>query len=797
MANQDYKSDKVVEIIREFENTGNKYEVNGIDTSKATIFWRKENEKFQIVPKGSYTYDSGNTYLVIQDEEILQNASEFQIVYIYEQSSSKYDEDFPQLEILVNKYNQVVDDLKDIYKFLGNTGVKSDTLQMTRVLPQLEEYCVWFLENGEIKSLPISELYAKFDSLVEALYEAIKKLLDIYLGDVKKELQEELKKAIESLNTKLEELKLELDEYTQEKIQEIQLACDRLLLIAEHKVWKANTIEGLKQMQFLKSGDVVEVLGYYQAGDGANHKRVIADSDDGSGVQLENELWANIVPNKNVRMAHFGIEGKGYGIKDETVSVQKYIDFCYRNNIVCVFDIKEVFITDTIWLKGSIERKNGGAFILSTEVNKPAFYADNLVNYIKGLRCDFWGNGGEVDNRYLILFGGFDRKSVTGLEQWRGYGVIKTATNNDKELVKNPEVVAQMESGTYTGYFFSNTVEILYGCGLCGTAIHLQPQSGGNTANYFPNVYLAREKDKVNEQKDVPYIKLISSSAVFGELNLEWATFSTQPVVYLSDGSIVAQHFYTEGLDLLSNCFFKLDYKSRVVIDEMQLGKFKLGKTNQSLFGVNHKSYVDVREVNIDDYAPLIDYQNFQFNKFEFKNEGNVYGRIVEGKCKVSFVRKEKNLLNANNILFDSITGADFNNLYYLSADINGFNNPLVDKTCFLGKIIEEVEFDTVTSTTCEAQYDPQKMLNETGLIAPKTGWYKITYKVNCDWGVELKADNRQYFVSQGGEDIEKKDHTGFVYAYAGNTIYIKNIGSPKITPQYFYGYVLVEKVGE
>ena len=297
MANQDYKSDKVVEIIREFENTGNKYEVNGIDTSKATIFWRKENEKFQIVPKGSYTYDSGNTYLVIQDEEILQNASEFQIVYIYEQSSSTYDEDFPQLEILVNKYNQVVDDLKDIYKFLGNTGVKSDTLQMTRVLPQLEEYCVWFLENGEIKSLPISELYAKFDGLVEALYEAIKKLLDIYLGDVKKELQEELKKAIESLNTKLEELKLELDEYTQEKIQEIQLACDRLLLIAEHKVWKANTIEDLKSMQFLKSGDVVEVLGYYQAGDGAGHKRVIADSDDGSGVQLSNGLWANTIKN--------------------------------------------------------------------------------------------------------------------------------------------------------------------------------------------------------------------------------------------------------------------------------------------------------------------------------------------------------------------------------------------------------------------------------------------------------------------------------------------------------------------
>lgn len=54
-----------------------------------------------------------------------------------------------------------------------------------------------------------------------------------------------------------------------------------------------NTISEIQKDSKLKVGKVVEVLGYYQAGDGANHKRIIADSDDGSGVQLDSGLWAN------------------------------------------------------------------------------------------------------------------------------------------------------------------------------------------------------------------------------------------------------------------------------------------------------------------------------------------------------------------------------------------------------------------------------------------------------------------------------------------------------------------------
>ena len=73
---------------------------------------------------------------------------------------------------------------------------------------------------------------------------------------------------------------------------------------------KFDTIEKLQKAFWLKEGEVVEVLGYYSAGDGAGHKRIIANEDDGSGVKLNNSLWANIVHNGEVNVSWFGIEAE-------------------------------------------------------------------------------------------------------------------------------------------------------------------------------------------------------------------------------------------------------------------------------------------------------------------------------------------------------------------------------------------------------------------------------------------------------------------------------------------------------
>ena len=182
MANKDYKNGKLIEIVREFNHTGaTRYEINGINQAIAIPFWRIAKGKFEVIPKGSYriTSETGNNYIEITDNTILKQATQFQICYIYTQNSSKYIEEFPELSVMVDKYNELVDDATKLFSYLKSVGMVSDTLQLTKVLTQLEPLTTWYMdEQGEIKALPISELYNKFQQMIDTLYKIIKEQLD-------------------------------------------------------------------------------------------------------------------------------------------------------------------------------------------------------------------------------------------------------------------------------------------------------------------------------------------------------------------------------------------------------------------------------------------------------------------------------------------------------------------------------------------------------------------------------------------------------------------------------------------
>lgn len=102
----------------------------------------------------------------------------------------------------------------------------------------------------------------------------------------------------------------------------------------------------------LAVGEVVTLNGYYSADDGATHKRVIADSDDGSGVQLRSGKWANIVHNGEVNVSWFG--AKGDGITDDTEAIQKAINQGIKLGRKVYIPTSIYLITDTLIINSKV-----------------------------------------------------------------------------------------------------------------------------------------------------------------------------------------------------------------------------------------------------------------------------------------------------------------------------------------------------------------------------------------------------------------------------------------------------------
>ena len=123
------------------------------------------------------------------------------------------------------------------------------------------------------------------------------------------------------------------------------------------RTFEIPTIAELQSRKNLKVGDIVEVLGYYTAGDGAGHKRIISDIDDGTGIKLSNGLYANLVKEQSAPLFYETflketrgfVAHRGYSLVAPENTLPAY-QKAYENNI---------FIWET-----DLEMTSDGHFVL-------------------------------------------------------------------------------------------------------------------------------------------------------------------------------------------------------------------------------------------------------------------------------------------------------------------------------------------------------------------------------------------------------------------------------------------------
>lgn len=217
----DFKTGKIIEIVREFlANNGDRFEINGVDLSRAVFLYRMKNTSFEPIPKGNYsTKEESNILYLKVDDVIKAKAYEYQIIYVSEMKAGKYVETYPELKVLVSKYNDLVEDVTNIIKYAKTTGVKVDTLKMTQILTPLEPNTFWAMnKDGIIETYPLGDLNSKYEQMVNALKKEIEELIkatkETSLSEIEvasnnkiSEFAEELKKKINELNALSDELK--------------------------------------------------------------------------------------------------------------------------------------------------------------------------------------------------------------------------------------------------------------------------------------------------------------------------------------------------------------------------------------------------------------------------------------------------------------------------------------------------------------------------------------------------------------------------------------------------------------
>ena len=205
-----YKDGKIIQIIQEFSVSGNTYNLNGIGLINAVFFVREDRKKFRVLLPAEYEIitTGSNIDLVIEDG-VLNNCISVQVGIDLNKLSDFYNPvGSPDIAVLKDKYNQLCQDMANLWEYVKKQGVSSDALNRDIVLPILKEGETYVMLNGSLEATPLVTAETELQRLLDELIKNSENVLDDYVltltENSKTEILEFLEEETENLLTKKE-----------------------------------------------------------------------------------------------------------------------------------------------------------------------------------------------------------------------------------------------------------------------------------------------------------------------------------------------------------------------------------------------------------------------------------------------------------------------------------------------------------------------------------------------------------------------------------------------------------------
>lgn len=293
------------------------------DLNGCFVFATK-NDTYSLTEPISQDYYSfqtyqGNNYIKFADGFPIGDYVQFKIIKPEELLSLPFK--FSSISsITPEALNKNFEELKRVCLLLqevtNNRTMRLDTTDGQVMLPELKPLQTWLKDiTGNYKAISLDDFKELGEALVTDYFNYIKQLMEATYNNARDNITTVKTASITEMQSFLTNFLAETEAFTNSQKAILQKIVDDFkIFINTTEIGNAKllqgysaddlqkveqTLETFKKSTKYKEGDIVKIFGVTVSGDGLGHSRKISKTNDGTGVQIANGLFGNVIINSD------------------------------------------------------------------------------------------------------------------------------------------------------------------------------------------------------------------------------------------------------------------------------------------------------------------------------------------------------------------------------------------------------------------------------------------------------------------------------------------------------------------